>query len=170
MADPRIVRGLDYYTKTVFEILHPKLGAQSTLWSGGRYDGLIETVGGKPTPGVGFGMGVERVLMVMEEEGLLTADRSRLDLFVATVGEEACRVGRTLLYDVRRNGLSADIDYLSRSLKAQMKYAGKLGARYVAIIGEDEVRQGAVTLKVMETGEQRTLLMGALLDSLVTLR
>lgn len=155
-VDPRIVRGLDYYTKTVFEVLHPKLGAQSTLWGGGRYDGLIEVVGGKPTPGVGFGMGMERVLMVLEESGLLESfqDRPRMDVFIATLGEPARPVGLRLLYELRAAGLSADVDYLGRSLKAQMKYAGKMGARNVVILGEDEVKKGVAAVKDMDAGTQ----------------
>ncbi|HLO04106.1 MAG TPA: histidine--tRNA ligase [Symbiobacteriaceae bacterium] len=154
--DPRIVRGLDYYTKTVFEILHPKLGAQSTLWGGGRYDGLIETLGGKPTPGVGFGMGMERILMVLEEEGLLEAfaDRPKLDVFVVTMGDLARPVGVKMVYELRAAGLSADLDYLGRSMKAQMKYAGKQEAPWVVILGENEVQAGKALLKRMDTGEQ----------------
>ncbi|HEY3368048.1 MAG TPA: histidine--tRNA ligase [Symbiobacteriaceae bacterium] len=155
-VDPRIVRGLDYYTKTVFEVLHPKLGAQSTLWGGGRYDGLMEVVGGKPTPGVGFGMGMERVLMVLDETGLLDAfrERPRMDVFIATLGEAARPVGLKLLYDLRAAGLSADVDYLGRSLKAQMKYAGRMNARYVVILGDDEVNKGAAAVKDMDAGTQ----------------
>jgi histidyl-tRNA synthetase len=158
--DTRIVRGLDYYTKTVFEVLHPKLGAQSTLWGGGRYDGLIEIVGGKPTPGVGFGMGMERVLMVLEEEGLLETafpDRPRMDVFVATMGEAARPAGLKLLYELRAAGISADTDYLGRSLKAQMKYASKQSARFVVILGEDEVKNGVAAVKNMDAGEQSTV-------------
>lgn len=164
--DTRIVRGLDYYTNTVFEVLHPKLGAQSTLWGGGRYDGLIETVGGKPTPGVGFGMGMERVLMVLEEEGLLDAfkDRPRMDVFVATMGEAARPAGLKLLYELRAAGCSADIDYLGRSLKAQMKYAGKQASRFVVILGEDEVKNGVATVKNMDAGEQVTVPLLDLID------
>ncbi len=158
-VDPRIVRGLDYYTKTVFEVQHPKLGAQSALWGGGRYDGLIETIGGKPTPGVGFGMGMERVLMVLEESGLLDAsqDRPRMDAFVVTMGEAARAAGLKLLYELRAAGLSADTDYLGRSLKAQMKYAGKKQARFVVILGEDEVRRGEAALKDMDAGTQESV-------------
>lgn len=157
--DTRIVRGLDYYTKTVFEVLHPKLGAQATLWGGGRYDGLMETVGGKPTPGVGFGMGMERVLMVLEESGLTDGfgPRPRLDVFVATLGEAARPAGLQLLYELRAAGLAADTDYLGRSLKAQMKYAGKQQARYVIILGEDEVKAGVAALKDMDAGSQESL-------------
>lgn len=168
--DTRIVRGLDYYTKTVFEVLHPKLGAQSTLWGGGRYDGLIETVGGKPTPGVGFGMGMERVLMVLEETGQLEAfqDRPRMDAFVATLGESARPEGLRLLYELRKAGLSADIDYLGRSLKAQMKYAGKQRARFVVILGEDEVKNGVATVKNMDAGEQATVPLAELVAHIAT--
>lgn len=157
--DTRIVRGLDYYTKTVFEILHPKLGAQSTLWGGGRYDGLIETVGGKPTPGVGFGMGMERVLMVLEETGQLEAfkDRPRMDVFIATLGEATRPAAINLLYELRAAGLAADTDYLGRSLKAQMKYAGKQNARFVIILGEDELKAGAAAVKQMDAGTQESI-------------
>lgn len=157
--DTRIVRGLDYYTKTVFEVLHPKLGAQSTLWGGGRYDGLIEVVGGKPTPGVGFGMGMERVLMVLEEEGLLAPFQGRpgLDAFVVTMGEAARPVGLQLLYQLREAGLSADLDYLGRSLKAQMKYAGKQNSRFVVILGENEIQNGVAAVKNMAEGTQENV-------------
>jgi histidyl-tRNA synthetase len=165
--DPRIVRGLDYYTKTVFEILHPKLGAQSTLWGGGRYDGLIETLGGKPTPGVGFGMGMERILMVLEEEGRAQnwAGRPRLDVFVVTLGDAAKAAGLKLVYDLRAAGLSADLDYLGRSMKAQMKYAGKQEAPWVVILGENEVQAGKAVVKRMETGEQVEVELNAVVSA-----
>jgi histidyl-tRNA synthetase len=166
--DTRIVRGLDYYTKTVFEVLHPQLGAQSTLWGGGRYDGLVETIGGKPTPGVGFGMGMDRVLMVLEEIGNSAAftDRPRTDVFVATMGEVARPVGLKLLYDLRQAGLAADIDYLGRSLKAQMKYAGKLNSHFVVILGQDEITSQLFTVKNMDSGEQQPIPMPNLLSYL----
>ncbi|WP_374713723.1 histidine--tRNA ligase, partial [Symbiobacterium terraclitae] len=166
--DTRIVRGLDYYTKTVFEVLHPKLGAQSTLWGGGRYDGLIEVVGGRPTPGVGFGMGMERVLMVLEEEGLTAPfeGRPRLDAFVVTLGDAARPVGLKLLYDLRAAGLSADTDYLGRSMKAQMKYAGKQNSRYVVILGEDEVQRGVASVKHMDEGTQESVPLDQIISHL----
>jgi histidyl-tRNA synthetase len=158
-----IVRGLDYYTKTVFEIIAPKgLGSQSTMWAGGRYDGLIEALGGKPTPGVGFGMGMERVLLTLEAFDVEVAERPRLDVFIATLGEAARPAGLRLLYDLRAAGLSADLDYLGRSLKAQLKYAGKLAARYVAILGEDELRNGAVALRAMDAGAQESVPLAGL--------
>lgn len=168
VIDTRIVRGLDYYTKTVFEVLHPKLGAQSTLWGGGRYDGLIEAVGGKPTPGVGFGMGMDRVLMVLEETGLLEAfqERPRLDAFIATMGDSVRPDALKLLYELRRAGVAADIDYLGRSLKAQMKYAGKQNARYVVILGEDEVKNGVAGLKNMDAGTQDSVPLADLVKAL----
>lgn len=159
-VDTRIVRGLDYYTKTVFEVLHSKLGAQSALWGGGRYDGLIEIVGGKPTPGVGFGMGMERVLMALEAEGLLAdafPPRPRMDVFVATMGEAARPAGLKLIYELRAAGISADFDYLGRSLKAQMKYAGKQNTRFVVILGEDEIKNGTAVVKEMDAGTQETV-------------
>lgn len=163
--DTRIVRGLDYYTRTVFEVLHPKLGAQSTLWGGGRYDGLMEAVGGKPTPGVGFGMGMERILMVCEELGLFEqlGGRPRMDVFVVTLGAGPRPIGLKLLYELRKAGLSADIDYLGRSLKAQMKYAGKQNARYVVILGEDEVASGLAAVKNMDAGVQESIAIADLL-------
>ena len=140
-------------------MLHPKLGAQSTLWGGGRYDGLMEVVGGKPTPGVGFGMGMERVLMVLEEIGQQEAfqDRPRQDVFVATMGDGARPAGLKLLYELRAAGLAADIDYLGRSLKAQMKYAGKQRSRFVLILGEDEVSSGVAAVKDMDAGTQESM-------------
>ncbi len=164
-VDTRIVRGLDYYTKTVFEVLHPKLGAQSTLWGGGRYDGLIEVVGGKPTPGVGFGMGMERVLMVLEELGIKEPfqERPRLDAFVANMGPESRPLGLELVYQLRKAGLCADVDYLGRSLKAQMKYAGKQRSRFVIILGEEEVRTGNLIVKDMDAGNQESVPLAQLI-------
>lgn len=153
-VDPRIVRGLDYYTKTVFEVLHPNLGAQNTLWGGGRYDGLIEELGGKPTPGVGFAMGMERMLLVLDELGVAPPPPARMDCFVVALGEAAKERAVGLVYQLRRLGLSADLDLLGRSLKAQMKYAGKVGARYAAIIGDNELAQGVVALRDMDAATQ----------------
>lgn len=163
-VNPGIVRGLDYYTKTVFEVISPRgLGAQSTMWGGGRYDGLVEALGGKPTPGVGFAAGMERVLLTLEALGIDAASgRQRLDIFIATLGDAARPAGLKLMYDLRRAGFASDIDYLGRSLKAQMKYAGKQGARYVAILGEDELRNGVAALKNMEAGTQENVSLTAL--------
>lgn len=161
----RIVRGLDYYTKTVFEVLHPRLGAQNTLWGGGRYDGLIEVLGGKPTPGVGFALGMERMLLVLEELAVPPPAGDRLDVFVVALGSAARERALPLVYALRRAGLAADLDYLGRSLKAQMKYAGKMGARRVAIIGDDELATGMAAVKDMATGSQANVPLGGLVEA-----
>jgi histidyl-tRNA synthetase len=153
--NPSLVRGLDYYTKTVFEIISHDLGAQATVCGGGRYDGLVEECGGPPTPGVGFALGMERLLLTLESAGVTLPERSKLDVFVAAVGPAGEEPALELLYRLRRAGLQADKDYLGRSLKAQMKYANKNGAAYVVILGEEEIRRRAVTVRNMITGEQK---------------
>ncbi|MBX6349957.1 MAG: histidine--tRNA ligase [Clostridia bacterium] len=153
--DPTLVRGIDYYTRTVFEFTHGALGAQASLFGGGRYDGLAEAIGGPPVPGVGFGLGMERLLQAVAAEtgpgGEERAPEARLDVFVAALGagrEPAFR----LLARLRELGLVADTDYLGRSLKAQLRAAGREGARFVAIVGEAEAEVGQVTLKAMDAG------------------
>ncbi|BDG59331.1 histidine--tRNA ligase [Caldinitratiruptor microaerophilus] len=167
-VNPRIVRGLDYYTRTVFEVLHPRLGAQSALWGGGRYDGLIELLGGRPTPGVGFALGMERLLMVLDESAAPGPGAPRPDVFLAPLGAAARERALPILYALRRAGLAADIDYLDRSLKAQMKYAGKAGARYVAILGDAELARGVCTLRDMATGDQREVALESLVEAVRT--
>lgn len=161
-VDPGIVRGLDYYTKTVFEVTYPPLGAQSTVWGGGRYDGLIEELGGPSTPGVGFAMGMERMLLTLEKSGRRLAAPEGLDVFVAPLSPAAGDAALELLYALRRAGLAADTDYLGRSLKSQMKLADRLGARHAALIGDDELAAGTVSLRDMATGEQRSVPRGEL--------
>ncbi len=159
--EPRLVRGFDYYTKTAFEITHPGLGAQNVLVGGGRYDGLIEELGGEPTPGIGFGCGIERVLLAAEDSGAaqrwpVTTVRP---IFVITLGETARLTGLELLAALRRAGLHADIDYLGRSMKSQMRQANRLNARAALILGEDEVSRGVVSLKDLDGGEQVEVLL-----------
>ena len=149
-----IVRGLDYYTKTVFEITSDSLGAQSTVCGGGRYDGLVEELGGNPTPGIGFAMGLERLLMCMEKEGVYMGEPDVADIFVATLGELAADYSTSLIKNLRDNGVYAERDYMGRGLKAQMKYANKIGAKYTVVLGDDEVNSGKANVKNMETGEQ----------------
>ncbi len=163
--NPRIVRGLDYYTKTVFEVVHPKLGAQAVVWAGGRYDGLTAELGGKPTPGVGFAMGMERILIVLNELGVALPPALRMDVFVAALGEPARQVCLPMLYRLRSLGLSADIDYLGRSLKAQMKLAGRHHAKFVIIVGDDELARGVVKLKDMDAGTQGEVSVEKLLEA-----
>ncbi len=156
-VDPRIVRGLDYYTRTVFEVVYPPLGAQSTVWGGGRYDGLIGELGGPPTPGVGFAVGFERLLITLDKMGLALPAPARLDVFLACLGDAARAEGLRRLYALRAAGLSADVDYLGRSFRKQMDFANKQRARFVAILGDDELARGEVALKNMDSGEQANI-------------
>ena len=149
--DDTIVRGLDYYTTTVFEIKSEGL----VVCGGGRYNGLVEELGGKPTPGVGFGLGLERLLLVLENQGLLPENTSNVKLYIANIGENADMFAQKLVNELRSKGVSAEKDLMSRSLKAQMKYADKIGAEYTAVIGDDEISAGKITLKNMKTGEQQ---------------
>jgi len=151
--DKGIVRGLDYYTKTVFEFVSDNIGSQGTVCGGGRYDGLIEELGGKPTPGMGFGMGIERALMVMENCGVEIPEDNGPDIFIVSIGDEAEKYVSSLVSDLRKQGVCAERDLLARSVKAQMKYADKLGAKYTAVIGDDEIKEGKINLKNMANGE-----------------
>ena len=152
--DPMLVRGLDYYTNTVFEFVSGSLGAQSTVLGGGRYNGLVGTLGGPETAGLGFGCGIERLMLTLEAEGKLFDERLVPDVFIAYAEERAESVSHSLVYELRSLGVSAERDTTGRSLKAQMKYAGKIGARYSAVIGGNEIDEGKITLKNMDSGEQ----------------
>ncbi len=154
ILNPRLVRGLDYYTKTAFEIQYSPLGAQSAVCGGGRYDGLIEECGGSSTPGIGFAIGIERVMLALEKQGLMPNEDASLDALVVPLGLKAQAAAFKVLYNLRLAGYRADMDFAGRSLKAQMKQANKLGAKYAIIIGEDEVRENSVMLKNMFTSEQ----------------
>ncbi len=153
-VDPGIVRGLDYYTKTAFEFVSDKLGAQSTVCGGGRYDDLIEELGGPATPGVGFGLGIERLLLIMEACGTLPKDEPRCDILVTGLGEAAKTKALELTKQMRDAGKRVIIDVMDRGLKAQFKYADRIGARYVAVIGDDELAKGVVSLRDMEKSSQ----------------
>lgn len=159
VVDKHLVRGFDYYTKTAFEIVSDALGAQNALGGGGRYDGLVEEVGGASTPGIGFALGIERAIIVLKQLGLAEAKRQTVDVFVAALGEEAVLAALKLLQQLREAGISAETDYQRRSLKGQMKLADRLGSRVTLMIGEDELAQGVVTLRDMLTKEQRTVAM-----------
>jgi histidyl-tRNA synthetase len=154
--DPTIVRGLDYYTKTVFEVVHSGLGAQDALGGGGRYDGLAEELGGTPTPAVGFAAGIERAVQVLQDAAGEEAGRDAcgISVFVAAMGDEAKLQAFRMTHTLRKHGISTDIDYLDRSLRSQMKYADKLGVKKVVIIGEDELRGDYAIVRDMATGEQ----------------
>lgn len=164
--DPRLVRGLDYYTKTAFEIKYAPLGAQSAVAGGGRYDGLIEEIGGKPTPAVGFATGLERVLLALEKQGLLPEQDRKTDGFVIALGDAAQLPAFGLLEKLRRAGLKVGMDYAGRSMKAQMKQANKAGARYALIIGEEEVKESCVQLKNMANSEQQKVSFDNIVEKL----
>ncbi|MFR5874902.1 MAG: histidine--tRNA ligase [Eubacterium sp.] len=153
-VNPQIVRGLDYYTKTVFEFVSDSIGAQGTVCGGGRYDGLIEELGGQRTPSLGFGMGLERLQLVMEAQGCDFPESSKPDLFIVALGEKAQLKALEIAKDMRDEGYSVLYDLNSRSLRAQMKYADKLGAKFNVVIGDNEVEEGKAELKNMETGDK----------------
>ena len=155
--DSRLVRGLDYYTKTAFEIQYTPLGAQSAVAGGGRYDGLVEEIGGSPTPGIGFAAGIERILIALEKQNLLKSSAKNFDAFIVAVGAEAEVLGFELLTKLRRENISASMDFAKRSIKAQMKQAAKSGAKFALIIGDDEVKNSTVTVKNLETSEQENI-------------
>ena len=154
LEDPRLVRGLDYYTNTVFEFRSPLIGAQSAIGGGGRYDGLVAAVGGPATPGVGFGIGTERIILAQEAEGVNPPATNGLDVYIASLGSQADLTAVKLLSDLRAAGFSAEKDLLGRSLKAQMKQAGKANARFVLILGEDELARGVAIVRNMQNSEQ----------------
>ncbi len=164
--DPRLVRGLDYYTKTAFEIKYPPLGAQSAVAGGGRYDGLIEEMGGNPTPAVGFATGLERLLLALESQNLLPEKNRSVDAYVVALGEKAQAEGFKLLNILRQQGLSAAMDFAGRSMKAQMKQANKLGAKYSVILGEDEIAEGVVMLRSMEDSSQAKVPMNQVAEKI----
>lgn len=153
-VDPRLVRGFDYYTKTVFEFQVEGLGAQNTVCGGGRYDGLVEELGGPGTPAFGFGMGIERLLLTLEQRGATVGEPPRADVFVVRAGEGAQVEGLALAEELRKTGLTADTDYGNRSMKAQMKRAGKSGARLTLILGDDEIASRQVTARDMIAQQQ----------------
>ena len=150
--DPKIVRGLDYYTRTVFEFISTDLGAQSTVCGGGRYDGLVETLGGQPTPGMGFASGLERLLMIMDAQGIIIPEPEGCRIFIAALGEGAEMPVQKLVHDLRKLGVRAERDTIGRGLKAQMKYADKLGAAYSMVVGDNELNEGKAKIKDMSTG------------------
>ena len=157
--DHELVRGFDYYTRTAFEFVSDKLGAQSTVLGGGRYDGLVEQLGGTPTPGIGFGSGIERLLLVREAMGLEVTVAAPPRAFLVLMGDVARAHGPKLLHQLRAAGISCDCDFVGRSVKAQMREANRQGAPFVLMLGEDELAQGKVTLKNMADSSQQLVTM-----------
>ena len=158
-VNPTIVRGLDYYTKTVFEFVTDFIGAQGTVCGGGRYDGLIEELGGKHLPSLGFAMGIERLLMLMDKQGIEIPQPSTCDLYVAVMGESASLKSFEIIKAVRSCGLIAETDIVGRGLRAQMKYADKIGAKFSMVLGDNEIEQGKAVIKNMSSGEQTEIVL-----------
>ncbi|MBR2623020.1 MAG: histidine--tRNA ligase [Clostridia bacterium] len=155
--DPRIVRGLDYYTRTVFEFVSTSIGAQGTVCAGGRYDGLIEQLGGKPTPAVGFAAGIERLLIVMEQTGVEIPAAPVPTVYIAGMDADCRKKAFSLAAELRLQGVNAEVDLMERSVKAQFKYADKIGAKYVAVIGGNELAEGKANVKRMADSTSETI-------------
>lgn len=160
--DPRMVRGLDYYTGTTFEFVHHDLGAQSGIGGGGRYDGLMEALGGQPLSGIGFGLGIDRVVLACEAEGVEIGDIGALDLFLIPLTPMARNEAFSIATELRRGDLTVDISFGERGLKGAMKSADKRGARFVVVVGDDDLTSGEVKIKEMSTGESTTIRLDAL--------
>lgn len=157
VINPKIVRGLDYYTRTVFEFITTSIGAQGTVCAGGRYDGLIEQLGGQPIPALGFGMGLERLILTMEQQGCDFFETKKCDVYLAPMDAAAKPTALQYANALREMGVRAEFDLLDRSFKSQMKYANKLGAKYLVVLGSNELEQGRGQIKNMETGKQHEI-------------
>ena len=156
-VDHRLVRGFDYYTRTVFEVTPPVEGRMNTLFGGGRYDGLIEEIGGRPTPGVGYGMGIERVIANLKRQGVCIPQEADTQVLVAHIGDAAKREAVRIASELRRDGVAATVGPAGRGLRSQMRYANTIGATHAIIIGDDELAQGVVQLRDLVRSEQRTI-------------
>lgn len=161
--NPRIVRGLDYYTKTVFEFVSENIGAQGTVLGGGRYDGLVEEFGGGKISGIGFAAGLERLLLLLDSAGSIPANDS-LDLYVAPMGEDARLKAFEIVSALRNSGISADTDYVGRGIKAQFKYADKIGAKFVGVLGSDELERNIIKIKEMASGTETEVDLNAVAE------
>ena len=165
-VNPHIVRGLDYYTRTVFEFVSGDIGAQSTVCGGGRYDGLVSQMGGPAVPSLGFGMGIERLMLVLENQKTELPEASKTDIYIATMGENASLKATELCAKLREEGLKAETDICSRGLKAQMKYANKIGAKFSIVIGDSELESGKASLKDMEEGTETVINIDEIVEEL----
>lgn len=165
LVNPRMVRGLDYYMRTTFEIITDRLGAQNAVGGGGRYDGLVHDLGGPDVPGIGFAIGMERLILLLQQDR--SAPRVTPPVFVAVLGEKARHRGFLLTQEIRELGLEVELDYEGRSLKSQMRRADKLGSRYVLILGDDELQEDQIQLRDMEEKSQRVLPLAAVAGSLL---
>lgn len=165
VVNPTIVRGLDYYTRTVFEFVSTQIGAQGTVCGGGRYDGLAEELGGAKTPSLGFALGIERLMMVIQAQGAPLPEEERPDLYIASMGDEANLVAAKLAASLREEGIGVQYDVAGRSVKAQMKFANKLGVRNTVVIGDSEIESGKVIVKDMDGGENVEMELDGFEDS-----
>ena len=168
-VNPSIVRGLDYYTKTVFEFVSTEIGAQGTVCGGGRYDGLVEEIGGNHTPALGFAMGMERLLLLMQAQGIEFPPEAKCDLYIASMGENATLKASQIASDVRGNGMHAQFDIVGRSVKAQMKYANKIGAAYTVVLGDSEIEAGVAKVKNMEDGSESEMKIDDIAEEIMRL-
>lgn len=167
--NPRLVRGLDYYTKTAFEVQYTPLGSQSAVAGGGRYDGLVEELDGPHTPAVGFAMGMERLLLALEKQGLLPEPTQEDSVFVVALGEQAQKEAFRITNTLRNAYVKAEMEGSGKSMKSQMKYANKINAKYVIIIGDNELAEGTVILKYMDTSEQETVSLAEITNRITEL-
>ncbi|MBQ2964408.1 MAG: histidine--tRNA ligase [Clostridia bacterium] len=165
VVNPTIVRGLDYYTRTVFEFVSTQIGAQGTVCGGGRYDGLAEQLGGNSTPSLGFALGIERLMLLMQAQNTPLPEEEKPDLYIASMGEEATVLAAKLAASLREEGISVQYDVAGRSVKAQMKFANKLGVRNTVVIGDSEIESGKVTVKDMNGGESVEMELDGFEDS-----
>lgn len=163
--DPYLVRGFDYYTKTAFEFVSGELGAQNAVGGGGRYDNMVAEIGGQPAPAIGFGLGLDRLMLTLDAMGVKLPVDSGIDVYIVSAGEAAHRASVSLLKQLREGAISADMDYTSRSIKAQMKTAGKIAARFAVIIGDDEIAKGTANLKNMNNSQQISVPLNGLVDA-----
>lgn len=164
MINPTIVRGLDYYTRTVFEFVSSAAGAQGTVCGGGRYDGLVKEMGGPQVPSLGFAMGLERLMMLLESQNCEFPEPIECELYLAPMGDDASKRAAVLAHALRAEGFSVQMDVAGRGLKAQMKYADKIGAKYVMVLGDSELESGAANLKNMKTGQQLEVRLDELVE------
>ena len=170
IVNPHIVRGLDYYNRTVFEFVSGDIGAQSTVCGGGRYDGLIAQMGGNDIPALGFGMGIERLMLTLKSQETDMPEHTKCDIYIATMGEAALKKALFLCEDLRHSGFEVQCDICGRGLKAQMKYADKIGAEFTLVLGDDELSCGKGILKNMSTGDKKEVCLDTLADDFIDIK
>ncbi len=164
--DSGIVRGLDYYTRTVFEFKSENVGSQGTICGGGRYDGLVSEIGGQPTPGIGFAMGAERFLLEMEAQGIEIEKEQKVQLYIANLSTETQIEAQKLAFSLRKQGIGCEIDLMGRSFRAQLKYAGKTGIPFLLVLGDDEIKSQKAKLKAMADGTEKEVELGEVAEAI----